>query len=374
MRVALDLTGIEAQPVGTATYMRGLALALGRLDRESEFVLYVTHADRRLFHGRLPANFSVRAATFRPRPARLAFEQAALPALARTRRFDVVHSPGPHLPLLRGARRHALTAHDITPLTMPAVHTRLRSSWPYRRMLVASLRRADSIIVPSRFVAGEIRRRVPEAAERLEVVPWGIDPRFTPAAAAGSAPVLERLGVRRPYVLYVGKLEPRKNLVALVESYHDLLATRELREDLVLAGPQGWRSAELDRLLRRPALDGRVHLPGYVADSDLPSLYASAKAFVYPSLEEGFGFPPLEAMASGVPTVSTAGSSLGENLTGAAELVPPGDRPALRSALERVLADEVLRARLRDAGLRRAERFSWERCARAHLAAYRELC
>lgn len=373
MRVALDLTGLEAQPVGTATYMRGLAFGLAEIDRTTDYSVYVTVADRASFAARLPPNFTVRAVTVRPRPARLAWEQAALPLTARIGRCDVVHSPGPHLPLLRGAGRHVLTAHDITPLTRPNLHSRFRGSWPYRRMLVASLRRADAIITPSRFVAAEIERRMAEVSGRIRVIPWGIDSRFTPAAATAAPQLLERLGVRRPYLLHVGKLEPRKNLVALVGSYLELIERGGRREDLVLAGPRGWRSHELYRLLERPQLRGRVHLPGYVAQSDLPSLYAGARAFVYPSLEEGFGFPPLEAMASGVPTISTDGSSLAENLEGAATLVSGSDRNQLAAAIERILDDGPERERLRVAGLRRAAEFNWAACARAHLAAYREV-
>jgi alpha-1,3-rhamnosyl/mannosyltransferase len=373
VRAGLDFTGIEAQPVGTATYMRGLARGLASLETETEFVIYLTRQERDRLRGHLPANFRVRAGPRRSHLGRLAFEQGGLALAARSRQFDLLHSPGPHLPLLRGARAHVLTAHDITPVTMPAVHNRLRSSRPYRLMMLASLRRADRIIVPSNFVADRIRARLPELGRRVRIVPWGIDERFTPAAAAGAAPLLRRHGIHRPYLLYVGKLEPRKNLPALLRAYLELLTRRAVDADLVLAGPRGWGSAELDGLLAQAPAD-RVHLPGYVPDADLPALYASATAFAYPSLEEGFGFPPLEAMASGVPTISTDASSLAENLTGAAELVAVADPPALRDAVERVLGDEQLRERLREAGLRRAQSFSWKRCAAAHLAIYDELC
>ncbi|MDX6581803.1 MAG: hypothetical protein QOI10_987 [Solirubrobacterales bacterium] len=372
MRIGLDLTGIEAEPVGTATYMRGLARGLAGLRTQTDFRAYVTFEDRHLLDGRLGNRFGVSVAALRPRPVRLCFEQAALPLAARAGRFDVLHSPGPHMPLLRGAAGHVLTVHDITPITMPAVHSRLRSSRPYRRMMLASLRRADRLIVPSRFVAERIRQRLPQLDERIRVIPWGIDDRFSPAAAAGADQVLRRHGIRRPYLLYVGKLEPRKNLTTLLGSYLELLGRRAVDADLVLAGPRGWGSAELDRLLAR-APAGRVHLPGYVPDSDLPALYAAASAFVYPSLEEGFGFPPLEAMASGVPTISTSGSSLAENLEGAAELVAADDPAGLRDAVERVLGDQRLRDRLSEAGSRRAGRFRWDRCAREHLAVYEEL-
>jgi alpha-1,3-rhamnosyl/mannosyltransferase len=176
-----------------------------------------------------------------------------------------------------------------------------------------------------------------------------------------------------PYILYVGTIEPRKNLPCLVESYRQLIAKGDIREHLILAGRQGWDYQALLAQVNSPALRGRVLLPGYVPQGDLPWLYAGARLFVYPSLQEGFGFPPLEAMACGVPTIASLSSSLAENLRGAAELVPPDDGEALTAAMRRLLEDEQLHAQYRTLGLARAAQFRWEETARQTLNCYKAL-
>lgn len=144
----------------------------------------------------------------------------------------------------------------------------------------------------------------------------------------------------------------------------------EIEEHLVLAGGLGWGYQDLLKQLESPELQGKVHLRGYVPQEELPWLYAGAKMFVYPSLQEGFGFPPLEAMACGIPTISSLSSSLAENLQGAAELVPPEDIEALTDAMRRLLQDESLRAKRREQGLERAAKFRWEKTARQTVNCY----
>jgi glycosyltransferase involved in cell wall biosynthesis len=205
------------------------------------------------------------------------------------------------------------------------------------------------------------------------VIPHGIGERFRPPSAERVEAVRARLGLPRRYVLYVGTLEPRKNLTVLLEAYARLVTGGRVDEDLVLVGRLGWERSELMRAAAHDAIRGRVHVTGWVEDDVLPVLYAGARAFVYPSIEEGFGFPPLEAMAAGVPTVSSDTSSLRENLAGAAELVAPTDVVALTAALGRVLADERLRAKLVRAGLERAGSFRWDESARSTLRCYAEL-
>ena len=174
----------------------------------------------------------------------------------------------------------------------------------------------------------------------------------------------------QPYILYVGTLEPRKNLPALIESYRRLVEAGAIKEHLVLAGKLGWGYEALLQQLHEPALRGKVHLAGYVDQKDLPAVYAGARLFVYPSLHEGFGFPPIEAMACGVPVISTLSSSLVENLEGAAELVTPNDITALADAIRRLLTDDALRATRRTQGLKRASRYRWDQTAKQTLASY----
>jgi alpha-1,3-rhamnosyl/mannosyltransferase len=174
-------------------------------------------------------------------------------------------------------------------------------------------------------------------------------------------------------VLYLGTLDPRKNLPTLIDAFAELVAEGR-PECLVLGGAQGWAPNELLSRIARHGLEARIHLPGYIAEADLPFVYAGAALFVYPSLLEGFGFPPLEAMAAGVPVVASDNSSLRENLEGAATLVPVGDAKQLEATMRTLLIDEAARRHAVERGLTRIKSYSWDRFAAKTFALYEELC
>jgi alpha-1,3-rhamnosyl/mannosyltransferase len=256
---------------------------------------------------------------------------------------------------------------------MPEHHIRLRRSPLFRSAVLHSIRRADLVCVPSQHVRGDLLARVAVAPERVRVVPAGVGDEFRPSSSGAIQAAVARLGLPARYILHVGTIEPRKNLGVLLESYRRLVDAHAVEEHLVLAGPRGWGYEGLLAQCANPALRDRVHLIGYVPQEDLPLVYAGARLCVYPSLEEGFGLPPLEAMASGVPVVSSRSSSLVENLAGAAELVAPEDVTALAAAMHRLLHDEALRVARVGAGLVRAGAFRWTETARATRACYEEV-
>jgi glycosyltransferase involved in cell wall biosynthesis len=262
----------------------------------------------------------------------------------------------------------------MTFFLLPEYHTRLHRSRAFKQAIVRGIRSADLVNVPSNSAKQDLLTVMPEvAAGRVRVVPLGIDEDFQPAEAVAVQAAIERLGLPERYILYVGTIEPRKNLQHLVESYRQLIAQGNIAEDLVLAGPMGRSYRPLIRQLEAPELQGRVHMPGYIARRDLPWLYAGARLFVCPSRYEGFGLPPLEAMACGVPTIASDSSSLSENLRGAAELVPVSDGRALTLAIDGLLRDEKLRAQYREKGLARAAEFPWQKTAQQTLNCYLEL-
>jgi alpha-1,3-rhamnosyl/mannosyltransferase len=374
VRVAIDLTALLPRASGVDNYLIRLVTHLGRIDRDNHYTIFLNYEDRRRFDGLLPENFVVAPASLRPRPVRLLFQQVGLPVAARGLGVHVVHSPSFLMPLYRGRQRHVLTVYDVTFFTNPGLHIPLRRSRLFRHALLRSIRSADRVTVPSRFTRRGILDLIPEMPpERIKVIPAGVGEEFRPRPAADVATAIKRLGLPIPYILYVGTIEPRKNLRFLVEGYRRLISEREIAEHLVLAGRLGWDYDGLLTDIAAPALRDRVHLIGYIAQDDLPWLYAGARLFVYPSLQEGFGFPPLEAMACGVPTISSRTSSLGENLQGAAELVDPQDGPELTAALARLLTDESRRAWLREQGFARVRQFRWEHTAGQTLACYQEL-
>ena len=374
MKVGIDLTALLPIGTGVDTYLKQLVVHLGQLDKRNQYTIFVTHEGRSVLKEVLPPNFAIASYPVRPRPARLLFQQLWLPAAAAFSGLDVIHSPSFLSPLYRGRQRHLLTVHDMTFFLLPDYHTRLHRSRVFRQAILQSIRGTHLVSVPSNSTKQDLLRLVPEvSASRVRIIPYGIDDDFRPADHALVQAAIRRLRLPERYILYVGAIEPRKNLQHLVRSYRQLIADGSIAEHLVLAGPLGWNYEPLIKQLELPELRGRVHMPGNIDRRDLPWLYAGASLFVYPSLYEGFGFPPLEAMACGVPTVASASSSLAENLQGAAELVPANDEAALTLAMNRLLRDEELRAQYRKKGLARAAEFCWQKAAQQTLDCYMEL-
>jgi len=374
IHVAIDLTALLPEATGVDNYLIRLVTHLSRIDQTNHYTLFVNYEDLDLFRGWPPPNFTTIPCCLRPRPVRLVSQQIGLPLAARFLGTDVIHSPSFIMPLYRGRQRHLLTIHDMTSFSLPECHIPLRRSALYRRAILTSIRRAHLVSVPSHFTRQAILEFMPAISpERIRVIPAGVGEEFHPQAANDVQRARSRLKLDCPYILYVGTIEPRKNLQRLVESYERLIAKGGIREHLVLAGRLGWDYEGILAQINSPALQDRVHLPGYISQSDLPLLYAGARLFVYPSLQEGFGFPPLEAMACGVPTIASLSSSLAENLRGAAELIPPDDTEALTAAMKRLLQDNQLHAERRALGLARAAQFRWQETARQTLNCYQAL-
>jgi glycosyltransferase involved in cell wall biosynthesis len=371
VRIGIDLTALLPQRTGVDNYLTSLVSHLARIDRRNRYRLFVNREDRERFDD-LPSGFAIVTASLRPRLVRLLFQQGFLPLA--TRDLDVLHSPAFLMPVVRGRLRHLLTVHDMTFFSMPEHHTPLRRSVAFRRAVLTSIRRADRITVPTLSVKGEILERIPDLpSERVETIGYGISKDFRPHRADELQPVLSHLGLPRRYLLHVGTIEPRKNLDCLLEAFAEVVRLGRVHEDLVLAGKLGWGYQPLIERLDSLQLRRRVHLLGYVADADLPALYAGASLFVYPSWAEGFGFPPLEAMASGTPVIASRTDVLSENLDGAAALVPPEDPASLAAEIDRLLRDEPRQRMLRERGFERAKGFSWGRAARRTLAIYEDL-
>jgi glycosyltransferase involved in cell wall biosynthesis len=214
---------------------------------------------------------------------------------------------------------------------------------------------------------------IPES--KITVIAEGVHARFKPARAEAVAAVRQKYSLPAHTILYVGTIEPRKNLSLLLDAYA-LLRSRQAVGDetkLVMVGKKGWLYEPFFRHLQEMGLEGEVIFPGYVPDDELPAIYGAADVFVYPSLFEGFGLPVLEAMACGVPVVCSNASSLPEVAGEAALMVGPQDTAGLAAAIQRVLADAELRAKLAALGMAQASRFTWEKAARQTLAVYRQV-
>jgi glycosyltransferase involved in cell wall biosynthesis len=302
---------------------------------------------------------------------RTVWEYAVLPGRVRRGGYGAYHALGSLSPRVRGVPV-VLTIHDL-------IYRHFPQSVPlgYRLFMRAvqpgAARHADRIIAVSAHVAREVVELLGVSEDRVRVVPNGSGQTFQrttdPQVVAS---VLKRYGIGAPYVVAVGRGYPHKNVAGLLRAFAVLRAGHpDVR--LVLIGDRYRAGAALDRLIAELALGGAVVWTGFVGPDDLNALYTGATAFAFPSLAEGFGLPPLEAMACGTPVVASDLSSIPEVVGDAGLLVDPRNPEAFAAALDRVLGDEALRADLRVKGFARVKAFTWERCARETLAVYREL-
>jgi len=280
------------------------------------------------------------------------------PPVVRAARGDIVHGTNFVVPPCRGAR--LVTVHDLTAVRFPTLVTAATRAYP--DLIRRAVRAGAWVHTPSAFIAGEV----------VEV--FGADPSRVRAIHHGLAPVPPPTGrlYDFPYVLALGTIEPRKDLPSLVRAF-DLVAASDPDLRLVVAGPDGWGVAAFDEAVAAASHRGRVVRLGWVGEPDRAALLAGARVFAYPSLYEGFGLPPLEAMAAGVPVVATSAGSLPEVVGDAAVLVPPGDVDELAAALGRVLTDDGLRAALAERGRARAGARSWDDAAADMAALYRDV-
>ncbi|MGC8779506.1 MAG: glycosyltransferase family 4 protein [Anaerolineae bacterium] len=302
---------------------------------------------------------------------RILWEQTRLAALAR--RLDLLHGLAYALPLACACRA-VVTVHDLSFLRYPQAFRRLNRaylSWITR----AAVRKACRVIAVSESTRQDVIALYGVPADRVVVVPNGVAEAFRPADRSEVAAFRRRKGLPERFFLFLGTLEPRKNIERLLDAYalflRDHAARMADRPCLVIAGAKGWFYEAIFARVQRLNLADRVFFPGFVPAAELPWWYRAADLFIYPSLYEGFGLPVLEAMACGTPVITSNASSLPEVAGDAALLVPPDDADALAGAMARVWHEPALAAALREAGLKQASRFSWQRTARETLAVYR---
>ncbi len=297
-----------------------------------------------------------------------------LPTLVSGLRADVLHVPTHNLLVARKVCPTVVTIHDITEFHLRRHYDPVRTL--YRHAVVPrNARLADRIATVSRWTGDDIVRTLGVPQERVVVAPNGVEPAFQPVSPrAAPDKVKEAVGVTGPYLLYVGQIHmPNKNLVRLVEAFAQARARLPAGTTLVLAGREVTGAGEVREAVRRAGVEDAVRWLGYVPDGALPALYSGAVAFCYPSLQEGFGLPVLEAMACGTPVVTSSSTALLEIARDAALLVDPYDVGELGTALVRAATDADLRARLRDAGLKRAAGYTWDRTARILAGTYLQL-
>lgn len=363
MRIAVDARLLGTRDTGSAVYTRALLQAVARLSDPYECVLICgpgTGSGWQLDH-RFTWLEAPEAALMDER-----WEQLDLPALIAEAGPDVYLSLTGVLPAVKTCAQ-VTVIHDTGVEDEPGFYA--TSLWHYlKRWLRAAALQADRVVTVSRFSNSGIERAYGVSSERIDVVSPAAEEIFQPVPDDGDRRrLLSRYGLEEPYVITVAASEPNKNLPAVLEAYRLAGGRTGTGCSLALAGGAGDAASALHQAIRRLGLEGDVQLLGYVPRDHLPVLYGGAACFLWASLYEGFGLPPLEAMACGTPVVSSDRAAMPEVLGEAAMLVDPTDPRAMSDALRAVLSDQPLRERLRAAGLERARCFSWETAAREML-------
>ncbi len=357
MRIAIDARKLRDYGIGT--YVRNLLRHLSRVDQATDYVVLCNDTDRETID-ELGDNF--RAVSERS-PGYSVREQITVPRDLRRERADLFHTPHYVLPPLTPCKA-VVTIHDCIHLRFPQ-YLRNRFAYAYARsFLWAATHQSHRVITVSEASKRDILEYFNVPASKIDVIYNGIDERFgDPPIAEDVERVRERYQLDGPFILYAGNIKPHKNLGRLIEAFHILRSTDPAFETvkLVIIGDEIAKYAALRHAVHRYKLHKHVRFFGFVPARTLAILYRLADLFVFPSLYEGFGLPPLEAMASGTPVVTSNVSSLPEVVGDAAVLIDPLRPDEIADAMRRVLSDSQLRCDLRDRGFKRARHFSWER-------------
>jgi glycosyltransferase involved in cell wall biosynthesis len=368
MRIGIDATALPPQPVGAGNYIIHLIRALAAMDSEDEFVIFSGQRGPSLIN--LPEKPTLKWILLPDRNpgVRLIWEQTYFSRLIRDSGVDLLHSLHYTRPL-RLSCASVVTFHDMTFFLYPELHTRTKRFY-FPLAIRSSAKRANFLIAISESTRQDTIRLLNLSPDRVITIQHGVDPSFRPLSDIDlKKRITKKYRLPDKIILYVGLIEPRKNLPLLIKAYKKLVDDGT-EHYLVLAGRYGWMFDEVLQQIEKLSLTDKVILTGYVDQIDLPMVYNLSDLFVYPTLYEGFGLPALEAMACGIPVITTKVSSLPEIVGEAGILVPPNDAEELFRGMKTVLQDEELRLNLARQGTEQAAKFTWERTARSTLEVY----
>jgi glycosyltransferase involved in cell wall biosynthesis len=379
MRVGIDICRLTDPLTGVGNYIRNLLEGLALIDDQNQYVLYPyfdTCFPKRFkeLAEFMPeqGNFSLHGLDKNELLVKLMWVKLKLPKEAQLAPVDVTHSTNIAAPRMRSSKL-TVTVHDCSFLRQPGWHKAGNIEFS-SKALKNAVRRADLLIAPSKFTAQELEEFYPQTEGRVRVAAEAVHDSFSPAGPDEDLDVIrKKYGLNRPYLLFVGTLEPRKNLIRLIHAFHTLLDQGRRDFDLVLAGGEGWKAGSIINTIHDPAGYGHVRWLGYVPGEDLAPLYRAAYAAVYPSLYEGFGLPVLEAMSCGAPVITSRAASLPEVGGPAVLYVEPEETESMLSQMMRIMDDIELRDEMVTNGLKQAAAFSKERMGKETLAVYEEL-
>lgn len=362
MRIGLDGQPLIKPRTGVGHYTFELARALAALRPDDSFELIAPDSFPSNVVSEIESIPNLRTVAVKTsRLTRRRWWWIGLPRYIGNEQFDLFHGVNYEVPLLN-AQRNVVTIHDLSVFTHPQTHDR-RIARRARKRLPIMLRAAKQIITPTETIKDEVGARFRIEPVRITATPEAPRSNFFRMEFAETLSVRQRYRIEGDFILFVGTIEPRKNLLTLVRAFARVFRHTQHRPQLVIAGGEGWLTDELNRLVAVSDFRDRLRMTGYLIDEDLRALYSSCKLFVYPSLYEGFGLPPLEAMACGAPVIASRIAAHDETLRECARLTDPRDEAALASAIVELLEDGSAREDLANRGLAHAQNFSWHKTA-----------
>jgi glycosyltransferase involved in cell wall biosynthesis len=367
MLIGFEASALQGCKSGVGYYAENLLAGMMAVAPQHDYLLF----SNREINGSWQHLAHEQFYTGRYFPVRLAWMQGVLPGTLRRVRPDVCHFPN-YLAPMATACPYVVTIHDMTLFITPRLH-RWKKLLLDRTLIPVVARRAGAIMTVSKSARDDIVRLLKVPAHKVHVVMNAVSPAFKRVEdPARLEAVRARYGLQGPYILYVGTIEPRKNLARLIEAFANLRKLG-LPHKLAMVGQPGWHCEPIYAEVERQGLKSHVIFTGYVPFEDLPALYSAASAMAFPSIYEGFGLPVLEAMACGTPVVTSSSSGLAEVADGAALLVDPLSVDEIAGALYKICSEPGLSAELSTLGLARAHEFTWETAARATLDVYEHL-
>lgn len=359
MNIAIDCNPVNKENTGIGNYVYNLIKSLQKIDDSSNYFLYFKHPKKYLSEC-LSENFQY-----------VQWDNFKLIFNVYLKNIDIVHGTSFKL-LLNGKKGGVVTIHDLAFVKFPQYVIKKHQE-KFLKQTRAALKKATYVIAVSENTAKDLIQIFKINENKIKIIYQGIDEIFKPIDNKNLIKEkIKKFGIDKPYILYVGTLEPRKNIPALLKAYASL---DNLNKNyvLVLAGMKGWLYEKIFKTIEELKLQHKIILTGYVKNEDLPFLYSGAKVFVYPSFYEGFGLPPLEAMACGCPVITSNVSSLPEVVGDSGILVNPDNVEEISSAIYKIIDDEEFKKKLSYQGIERAKKFSWEKTALETLNIYKEI-
>jgi len=382
MKIGIDCSNVPGNRAGVGEYTYHLVHALSRIDRVNSYMLYpffyyVIKPDFK--EADLPATANFRVMDCLPAcpgylkrifhlTVKSLFKESMLGPV------DIVHSTTFCAPRFKDAKKRLIvTIYDLTVITHPECHQRL-NIMHCKKGIEDAVKYADAIIAISEHTKKDLIDIAGAPEELVTVTPLAANPDLMPVTDKSTLDNLRRkYKLPADYILFLGSLEPRKNVTTLIKAYARLPEGYKKKHHLVIAGAKGWLNSPVHDTIKKLGLLDKTNFPGYVDRSDLSALYSMADCFVYPSLYEGFGLPVLEAMACGTPVITSNTSSMPEVAGEAALLINPLDEGELTAGLEKILGSKPLREEMRRQGFIQGKKFSWERCAAETLKVYKKV-